>query len=100
MYRLRSGVTVEEAFDHFQAVRAGAIRVRMGRRPREYWVHGHRMTIAAAAERYGLNAERVRHYSYRHGCSIHTAVDALIRKREDAAVKTIVEIIREKRTGK
>lgn len=88
-WRKRRGMTMEQAYDHFTNETA----TRMGRRPREYWVHGRRMTIRAAAERFGLVEQNIRHYSYRHHCSINTAVNALIRRREDAAVKEILNIL-------
>ena len=92
-WRRKHDVTLEEAYDHFRAMCESGYTVRMGRIPREYWVHGKQMTVRAAAERFGLVEQNIRHYSYRHHCSINTAVNALIRRREDAAVREIMNIL-------
>lgn len=92
-WRRRRGLTLEQAYDHFTEVRRNPEAYPMGRIPRRYWVLGHQMTIKEAAARYRLAEQSIRRYSYRHHCSVNTAVKALTRRREDEAVKAIVATV-------
>ena len=92
-----SPALLEECVDHYEAVRAGHIKRYVGSvgRGARYWVRGRKLTMAQAAEKYGLNEMSLRRYVYRHGCSVQTACEAMAALKARRAELAIMKILRE-----
>ena len=88
---------LEEAWDHYAAVKAGLRDGRRGMKPARHWVRGKKMTVKEAAEALGVKEGTLRAYLRYHGCSLDAACRFYRKRRENRekreAVKEILRII-------
>lgn len=85
--------TLEAAYDHYRAFASGEAKRYGGRLPAKHRVHGRMLTVQEAGERYHYARATLWSTMSRHQCSLQAAVDILLQKREDRAVRRIVNII-------
>lgn len=86
---------LEEAWDYYVDVRAGRVKRWMGRQTIRYRVGGRMMSRNEAAEELEMPVGTLDSYMHNHRCGLDAAWRHYTKKREDAAVKKLLEIIQE-----
>ena len=81
--------TLEETREHFRAYKG----VHPGRMPRTYWVNGRQMTVAQAADKYGVTECSLRNLMCKKKMSLNSAVKRSLEEKQKRAEREILRTL-------
>lgn len=94
VYRCMHKCLLEEAYDHYMAIRRGEIAPRFGPEPKRQRIRGVGMlTVREAAERLGIREQALRKCMHDRGCGLQGAWVHYEARAKEQAVERMVEII-------